>query len=52
VSDTVLCPPYVYGFSLEKKEWCKFFVDLLTTVNWDPNALDKLILHAPQRRLL
>jgi hypothetical protein len=52
VPDTVLCPPYVYGFSLEKKEWCKFFIDLLNTVNWDPNALDRLILQTPQKRLL
>lgn len=50
--DPRLCPSYVYGFSFEKKEWCKFFVDLLSEVDWRPNALDSLILPAPQKRLL
>lgn len=27
-----LCPSYAYGFSFEKKEWCKFFIDSLSTV--------------------
>lgn len=50
--DVSLCPSYVYGFSLEKKEWCRFFVDNLSAVEWVPNALDSLILPAPQKRLL
>jgi hypothetical protein len=50
--DPRLCPSYVYGFSLEKKEWCKFFVDALSAVNWKPQALDFLILPGPQKRLL
>jgi SpoVK/Ycf46/Vps4 family AAA+-type ATPase len=50
--DTRLCPSYVYGFSFEKKEWSKFFVDFLSPVDWKPNALDSLILPAPQKRLL
>lgn len=51
-SDPILCPPYVYGFSLEKKEWCKFFVDSMEPVKWKSNALESLILPAPQKRLL
>jgi hypothetical protein len=50
--DPRLCPSYVYGFSFEKKEWCKFFVDFLSPVDWKSNALDSLILPAPQKRLL
>lgn len=50
--DTRLCPSYVYGFSLEKKEWCQFFVDFLTEVEWKPNALESLIIPQPQKRLL
>jgi hypothetical protein len=42
----------VYGFSLEKKEWCKFFIDSMHNVEWKSNALDSLILPAPQKRLL
>ncbi len=50
--DLRLCAPYVYGFSLEKKEWCKFFVDCVSPVSWKKNALDSLILPGPQKRLL
>jgi hypothetical protein len=50
--DPRLCPSYVYGFSFEKKEWCKFFVDFLSSVDWKPDALDSLILPRPQKRLL
>jgi len=50
--DPMLCPSYVYGFSFEKKEWCKFFVDLLSPVDWKPKALDSLILPTQQKRLL
>jgi hypothetical protein len=50
--DPRLCPSYVYGFSFEKKEWCKFFVDFLSDVDWKSDALDSLILPAPQKRLL
>jgi signal recognition particle GTPase len=42
----------VYGFSFEKKEWCKYFVDQISNVDWKPNALASLILPAPQKRLL
>ncbi|KAL2060901.1 hypothetical protein VTL71DRAFT_8953 [Oculimacula yallundae] len=50
--DPRLCPSYVYGYSLEKKEWCKFFVDSLSDVNWKENAMESLILPDPQKRLL
>src|SRR5277367_4089658 len=50
--DPRLCPSYVYGFSLENKEWCKFFVDSLSEVDWMQDALDSLILPAPEKRLL
>ncbi|KUJ16761.1 P-loop containing nucleoside triphosphate hydrolase protein [Mollisia scopiformis] len=50
--DPRLCPSYIYGFSLEKKEWCKFFVDFMSPVEWKSNSLDSLIIPAPQKRLL
>jgi hypothetical protein len=51
-ADAMLCPPYVYGFSLESKEWCKYFVDYLSPVAWQQNAMDALILPVAQRRLI
>ncbi|KIW07003.1 uncharacterized protein PV09_01898 [Verruconis gallopava] len=51
-ADPMLCPPYVYGFSLESKEWCKYFVDNLSPVVWQENAMDALILPNAQRRLI
>lgn len=50
--DPRLCPPYVYGYSLEKKEWCKFFIDSMTEVGWKKDAMNSLILPDPQKRLL
>ncbi|KAG4433617.1 hypothetical protein IFR05_010893 [Cadophora sp. M221] len=50
--DPRLCPPYVYGYSLEKKEWCKFFIDSMTEVGWKKDAMESLILPDPQKRLL
>ena len=50
--DPRLCPSYVYGFSFEKKKWCKFFVDSISAVDWKPNALESLILPPQQKRLL
>lgn len=50
--DPMLCPPYVYGFSLESKEWCKYFVDNLSPVAWQENAMEQLILPNAQRRLI
>ncbi|CAL3965364.1 unnamed protein product [Diplocarpon coronariae] len=50
--DPRTCPLYVYGYSLEKKGWCKFLVDSITEVDWKKNAFDSLILPQPQKRLL
>ncbi|KAJ9662411.1 hypothetical protein H2201_006120 [Coniosporium apollinis] len=51
-ADPLLCPPYVYGFNLEMKEWCRFFVDSLKPFTWVPNAMDQLVLPDSQRRLI
>jgi len=52
VADLFLCPPYAYGFSLEMKEWCKFFVDFLHPFEWRSNAMSALILLDAQRKLI
>ncbi|OCK77897.1 P-loop containing nucleoside triphosphate hydrolase protein [Lepidopterella palustris CBS 459.81] len=51
-ADPLLCPPFVYGFSLDMKEWCKFFVDSLKDIEWVDGAMDRLILPDAQRRLI
>ncbi|KAF9638016.1 putative aaa family protein [Lasiodiplodia theobromae] len=51
-ADPLLCPPYVFGFSLETKEWCKLFIDCLAAVEWIPRAMDNLIIPAAQRHLI
>jgi AAA+ superfamily predicted ATPase len=51
-SDPLLCPPYIYGYSLEMKEWCKFFVDNILPVEWESNPMNALILPEAQRRLI
>lgn len=42
--DPELCPPYMVGFSLSRKEWCRFFIDNLRAVNWQENPWESLIL--------
>ncbi|KAE9975605.1 hypothetical protein EG328_003118 [Venturia inaequalis] len=51
-ADPLFCPPYVYGYSLELKEWCKFFVEHLSPVKWQSNPMNALILPDAQRRLI
>lgn len=50
--DPTFCPPFVFGYSLELKEWCKFFVGNLSPVEWAPEAMESLILPTNQRRLI
>jgi hypothetical protein len=51
-SDPLLCPPYIYGYSLEMKEWCKFFLDNIVPTEWRNNPMESLILPEAQRRLV
>lgn len=48
-ADPMLAPPYVFGFCLESKQWCKFFVDSLREAEWKNDALESLVL-PPQRK--
>ncbi len=40
------------GYSLAKKEWCRFLVQNLRPVNWKDDAWDKLILEEEQKLVL
>ncbi|OJD32237.1 p-loop containing nucleoside triphosphate hydrolase protein [Diplodia corticola] len=51
-ADPLFCPPFVFGFSLETKQWCKLFIDSLSPVQWIPNAMDSLIIPPAQRHLI
>lgn len=47
--DRLLCPPFAYGFSVARKEWCRYFLDTLTETTWKKDAFDSLIL--PEKQL-
>ncbi|KAI1143267.1 P-loop containing nucleoside triphosphate hydrolase protein [Hypoxylon sp. FL0543] len=46
------CPPFTLGYSLGRKQWCRFFVDYIRDVEWNPNAWDSLVLPEKEKHLL
>ncbi|KAK4217350.1 P-loop containing nucleoside triphosphate hydrolase protein [Rhypophila decipiens] len=49
----ILCPPYVYGYCLEIRKWCRFFLEYFSPAAWDNEVWSKhLILPPPQKDLL
>jgi len=50
--DPVLCPSFAYGFSLQRKNWCKFYIDCLEDISWKTSSMDSLILPDRQKRIL
>ena len=48
----MLCPPFVYGFSLARKEWCRFYLTLIREINWKKNRFDSLVMNDSQKKLL
>ncbi|KAI1149941.1 P-loop containing nucleoside triphosphate hydrolase protein [Nemania diffusa] len=51
-ADALFCPPFAIGYSLAKKEWCRFLVQNLSPVQWKTDAWDKLILEEEQKQVL
>jgi hypothetical protein len=51
-AECMLCPPYVYGYSLARKEWCKFYIDNLSNVQWKEKAFDSLVMGDSQKLVL
>jgi hypothetical protein len=51
-ADPLLCPPYVMGYSLARKEWCRFFVDFIREVEWKKDAFESLIMSDNQKLVL
>lgn len=50
--DPVHCPPYTLGYSLVRKNWCRFFVDYIRDVEWNPSVWDSLVLPDKEKHLL
>ena len=50
--DKMLCPPFVYGFSLARKEWCRFYLKCISEVPWQKNCFDNLVMQEKQKKLL
>lgn len=50
--EPVLCPPYALGYSLSRKDWCRFFLDNMKEVQWKEDIWDALILNHKQKLVL
>ena len=48
----MLCPPFTIGYALDRKVWCRLFVDLLEPIQWRPSPMDDLILPDKQKKVL
>lgn len=50
----ILCPPYVHGFCLGLRSWCRFLLDkkTLMDITWDVDMWKDLILPGSQERLV
>lgn len=51
-TDPKLCPPFTIGYSLDRKVWCRLFIDQLTPIAWRPSPMDELILPTTQKKVL
>ncbi|MCJ1404451.1 hypothetical protein MMC11_007676 [Xylographa trunciseda] len=51
-TNPMLCPPFTLGYALDRKVWCRLFIDNLQSINWLPNPMDDLILPDMQKRIL
>lgn len=48
----LICLPRVRGYSLKKKQWLLFFLDLIFTIKFDENAFSSLVLPEDQKELI
>ena len=51
-ANRILCAPYIWGYSLQKKEWCKFYVRNIKPVEWNANLIQSLVLPEKRKDLL
>ncbi|KAF6806410.1 AAA family [Colletotrichum musicola] len=46
------CPPFLFGFSLSRKVWCRFFLDNISSVEWKEDVWDSLILEEKNKLVI
>ena len=51
-TNPMLCPPFTLGYALDRKVWCRLFIDNIESISWQPNPMDCLILPNTQKRIL
>ncbi|KAK7192864.1 hypothetical protein DPSP01_013159 [Paraphaeosphaeria sporulosa] len=48
----LICLPRVRGYSLKKKQWLLFYLDLISSIKFDDNAFSSLVLPEDQKELI
>ncbi|KAL9056892.1 MAG: hypothetical protein Q9162_002663 [Coniocarpon cinnabarinum] len=51
-ANRALCAPFIHGYSLKKKEWCKFFYESLEDIQWNEDAINSLVIDEGQKAVL
>ena len=52
VIELAFFPPHFYGYSLARKDWCKFYIDNIREVEWNPKSFDSLVIGDGQKHVL
>ncbi|KAI9782938.1 MAG: hypothetical protein M1839_004413 [Geoglossum umbratile] len=50
--DLLLCPPFVLGFSLLSKKWCRFIIDNVSELELNAEAFNQLIIADSHKELI
>jgi AAA+ superfamily predicted ATPase len=50
--DLLLCPPFVLGFSLLSKKWCRFIIDYVSELELNSEAFNQLIIADSHKELI
>jgi hypothetical protein len=50
--DLILCPPFLLGFSLITKKWCRFYVDNVQPLQLNTKAFDELQIAEAHKQLI
>lgn len=48
----LICQPRVRGYSLKKKQWLLFYLDLIKEIKFNDNAFESLVLPEDQKELI
>lgn len=48
----LICTPRVRGYSLKKKQWLLFYIDLISDITFNTNAFSSLVLPSDQKELI